>query len=571
MYRNLRFLILWIFSLYTLISPAQSCSPNPPAKILLMGDSWSEIMWDNKQLRNTLNHKGYGDWIEDGEYTALTGSTASMWADPSFLSLVSNQLLSKPELQVVVLLTGGNDLLAGRYANGWYASQSASEQTAFFDRTDSYIRTIINNIKVTKPGIKILICGYDYINLYNTLNEPANLLTWDNLGQPTPRQLNDAILALEQRKINIANADPDVYYVQNLGRMQNKYGYPGFFGANLAPLPGNVAPAYNPLPGGFRDFPTPTIALANNGTDPIHLSDAGYSLICNALFDHFFSPVILKAGVNASYKSAGLGNDGFVKPNNTKSTAQFRMGRDGGGNYRNIISFATGGLPDNAVINRASIFLTRSGTTLIGLPRPLDEMVCQLDIKKGNFGNQAALETIDHSATASATNIGCFVSSASTNGAKLRIDINSSALTFINTQGNTQFRFFINESLTGTVYTAFYDGDAATANKPLLEISYSLPGRPDEITTVIEYSPERVSGIKPPYPNPVHAGSLFYFHSTANSNFTIRDILGKNYLAGTTTAGENSILLPAGMPGGLYLISIPDGLQKETKPFIVIQ
>jgi hypothetical protein len=290
------------------------------------------------------------------------------------------------------------------------------------------------------------------------------------------------------------------------------------------------------------------------------------------MFDHFFSPVIFKAGINASYRSSGLANDGFVRPNNTKSNAQFRLGRDGGGVYRNIISFATGGLPDNAVVTRASIMLTRSGSSLIPLPRPLEDMNGQLDIKKGNFGNQAALETLDFNAAASATDIGCFIGTAAGNGAKLRIEVEAPALGLINTTGNTQFRFYLNDALSGTTYTAFHDGDVTTsANKPLLEIAYTLPNRTaEQILRIGAGAPiEMADRTIQLYPNPIYAGETLHVQMDTGGEYVICDILGRKILSGQAISGETPVMLPSDMPTGTYFIYSTDSGNRHSGSFIV--
>jgi len=558
------------FLLFTQNVFSQStCQPYPGYRILIVGDSWSQILNENRFISTALSQQGYNDWKEKGDRTAGAGSTAAMWADPAFFSIIREEITQNPGIEVVVLLIGGNDLLAGKFNNGWYVGMPTDQQTAMYNRIESNIRTIISGMKAARPGLQVLICGYDYVNFVNTLSDPLTLLSWDNLGQPTPRQINDAVITLEQRKINIANEDPDVFYVQNLGRMQRKYGYDGFFGPNISPLPGNTPPAYAPFPGGFPDFPTPKQALGGDGTDPIHLNDDGYSEIARQLVSIYFKPK-LSPGVNASYKSKGFGNDGFVRPNNTKSTISFRMGKDAAGNYRNIISFGSGGLPDNAVVTKATIFLTRSASTLIGLPKPLDQMTCQLDIKKGNFGSLATLEPVDYSATASAVNVGCFVGPAASNGGKIRIDLNPSALSFINTKGITQFRFYINETISGNVYTSFYDGDATTiGNKPLLEIAYSLPGREGEQTFKVNNEPLPLEEFESIYPNPISTGQLLHIKSASSATYVVRDVMGRSCFSGILNEGVNEISFPKQFTPGMYFVTLLNGESTRSFPLVI--
>ncbi len=565
-------LLLLLFSVVFLsvksVVHAQTCNTTTPSKILILGDSWSALMHRDKIISNQLSRMGYGDWKEKGDKTAIAGSTASMWANPEVFPIIKNELLDNPSIEVVVLIIGGNDMLAGRLREGWYVDITPQNETILLNKIENDIRTIINGIKQANPNITVVICGYDYINLVHSIFDPGTWVLWDNLGQPTPRQVNDAFIKLEQRKINIANQDPQVHYVHNFGLMQRKYGYEGFFGPNVTPIPGNTPPNYSPYPGGNPDFPSSKKALDGDGSDPIHLNKAGYAEVTRNLINHFFLP-FFNQRANATFTSEGQNMDGFTKSNSI-SNAQFRLGRDGGGFFRNIISFNTSSLPDNAEIESASIFITRSEASLCALPKPMDKTKLFLDVKSGFFGITPNLEQLDYNTFADAYNVGCFVGNTNSNGSKLRIDVDPSGLEFINKSGITQFRFYMDDnSITGSTHHAFFDGDASANNKPVLEIKYSANGNREEkkaevpIEKIIE---ERELWV---YPNPAVAGGVLYLNYKENADLIITDAMGKVILSRRINQGQNEVQLPSEMLFGMYYINTIGKSGKTTKSIMI--
>lgn len=564
-------LLILAVGLFSYPLSAQNC-PNPAnPKILIVGDSWSYIMHKEKFISNQLNRLGYGDWKEKGDKTALAGSTAAMWTEPVFADLVRTEIQSNPTIEVVVLVIGGNDILAGKIRNGWTTSLTSQEETALMDRIEGQIRSIITNMKNANSQIKVLICGYDYINFVSSIFNPETWLTWDNLGQPTPRQINDAIIKLEQRKINIANGDPSVFYVHNLGLMHRKYGYEKFFGANISPIPGNNPPNYAPFPGGFPDFPSSKKALGADGSDPIHFNNAGYTEITKNLINHFFIPYI-KGKAQFTGTSEGKTIDGFVKPS-AKNNNQFRIGRDAGGFYRNIVSFNTSPLPDDAIVQSASIYLTRSGATFIKFPKAFDKLMMFLDVKTGFFGNSNALETADYSAASTMSNVGCFVGTVASNGAKLRIDVTSSGLPSINKTGTTQFRFYMDDKVTGTVYYSFFDGDAVVANRPVLEISYTTGANKEIQTLRISTDSKNVlpenNSFESKKASTKNYSKELHFISTENATLTVSDASGYEILKTNIAKGSNQIPFAKPLKPGSYIIRVEGKTVTRNIPYTV--
>jgi lysophospholipase L1-like esterase len=448
---------------------------------MLLGDSWTHIMWDIKVYRDVFHQFGFGDILERGNNTAIGGTTAAYWAQPQNLAVVQNELIQNPTLDIVVLSIGGNDMLAGILNGGWHTGLSPAAETALLDAIEANMQTIVNGIKAVRPDIEIVFSGYDYINLVETvINNPSgpNALLWANLGQPNAEQINTAFVKLEQRKINIANADPRVHYVNATGLMQYVYGYPGIFPAFFVPAPGLTPPHYHPFPGGNITFPTPPVALADNGNDAIHLSNDGYRhLVINQVVGYFLNK--FRGNFNASFRSEGGSNDGWIRSDGATGTGNVRVGDMGSNHlYRGIISFNTAAIPDNAIITGASIYLNRESLSGNNPFAGNNWGSPVIDIKNGTFG-AAGIEIGDFLANPDASNVGCFIGTCPKNGYTIRIDLQPSGYQHINKTGRTQFRLtFQIAHGSSNDYVQFHNGDQPGLLAPYMDVFYTLPPSP---------------------------------------------------------------------------------------------
>lgn len=142
--------------------------------------------------------------------------------------------------------------------------------------------------------------------------------------------------------------------------------------------------------------------------------------------------------------------------------------------YRAILSFNTGGLPEDAVLLSAvlkvKIILTTEGNPFVTL-KPL-----VADIRQPFFGAIPGLESADFQAAAGLNRAGVFrvVSSWGWYSASLT----DSALAFINPAGTTQFRlrFVLDDDNDSEAdWAAFSSGEAAFDLRPVLIVKYSVP------------------------------------------------------------------------------------------------
>ncbi len=164
---------------------------------------------------------------------------------------------------------------------------------------------------------------------------------------------------------------------------------------------------------------------------------------------------------------------GSIKSSDTSSKALLLGDSSRKQQYKSILSFDTASLPDNAIITSATLKLQRG--TLSGVC-PFDTHgVLWANITNGTFNNNAALETTDFQAPATATRV-VTLSTAASNGAWSQGKLSTAGLTALNTTGRTQFRLYFNlddDNDSVTDYLGYYAGEYGTvASRPQLEVNY---------------------------------------------------------------------------------------------------
>jgi ELWxxDGT repeat protein len=157
-------------------------------------------------------------------------------------------------------------------------------------------------------------------------------------------------------------------------------------------------------------------------------------------------------------------------------TAVFNLGDDAHDRqYRAILSFNTATLPDTAVVTGITISIRRQGLT--GTDPFTTHGTIRLDIRKGPFSNNNALQTVDFQAAASKNNVGIIQNLPASNWYSTKLL--STAYAMINPTGVTQLRlrFAVDDNDDGGADAIkFYSGDAATLSyRPELVILYYVP------------------------------------------------------------------------------------------------
>ena len=249
-------------------------------KVLLVGDSWADYMWQDRVLSAVFAAEGRADIREEGSLTALSGSTAAEWASPAMLALISDELDRLPSVEVVQLTMGGNDFLAGISGGGWHTGLTPLEEEALFMRVAGDVQTVIDHILDHDPSLKILISLYDYPNFVETLGGLGALFCiplYNDLGQPTPLEINQVQQDFFDEVVLMVAGMPEVFLVSHLGMMQFHFGYP-----SMGILSGEL------LPPGDLELPSPPESLRFGGNDCFHLSNEGYLFLAQNLWDQFY-------------------------------------------------------------------------------------------------------------------------------------------------------------------------------------------------------------------------------------------------------------------------------------------
>ncbi len=143
--------------------------------------------------------------------------------------------------------------------------------------------------------------------------------------------------------------------------------------------------------------------------------------------------------------------------------------------YRGILHFHTGSLPDNAVITSASLSLKRQG--MVGANPFIDLRYILIDIRTWNFSGNPALQASDFQAAASQNWAGKFRNTPSKGW--YSTTLLDRGLPHINLKGTTQmrlrFRFDDNNNSQANIIK-FYSGDSANFfTRPRLVVEYFIP------------------------------------------------------------------------------------------------
>ncbi|HYF53310.1 MAG TPA: hypothetical protein VEA41_03535, partial [Salinarimonas sp.] len=172
------------------------------------------------------------------------------------------------------------------------------------------------------------------------------------------------------------------------------------------------------------------------------------------------------SGAGGSSNDAGAG------------TSALRVGDDSGKRqYRSILSFATGDLPDDAVLDSVALGMTRGSLT--GAVTTFGAL--EVDIVTGHFGLQLALENRDFQSTPSSgylASVATLTVPAADDGTS-SASLSAAGVALVDRTGPTQLRlaFATDDDDDGADdFVGFFSGDHATAAKrPKLTIRFFIP------------------------------------------------------------------------------------------------
>ena len=173
-------------------------------------------------------------------------------------------------------------------------------------------------------------------------------------------------------------------------------------------------------------------------------------------------------------ESSELSNVGG--PLNAVSTT-FNLGDDAfNRQYRAILQFNTGSIPDTATMTAVKLKIERQGA-IVGTNPFTTHGILRLDIRKPFFGTAASLASSDFQAAATKINAGQFSSTPVSGGSAYQATLPSTSFQYINKTGATQFRLRFslddNNDL-GADYMRFFSGNyTIVSERPELEVQYT--------------------------------------------------------------------------------------------------
>jgi len=192
-----------------------SLTATAEVRILLVGDSWAAGMLGFEAFEKALEDTGV-EVRAVGAATAIGGSRADQWAANHEGKLDALREALDDDIGAVVISLGGNDLLlaalAGRIA-------STGERAALCARITRDLGLLLDAIHESKPGIQIVIIGYDYLDP-ERMHETYGM----DFPEASKDQLDAALEELEDARDALAIERGGVQFVRNLGLIRATYG-----------------------------------------------------------------------------------------------------------------------------------------------------------------------------------------------------------------------------------------------------------------------------------------------------------------------------------------------------------
>jgi hypothetical protein len=461
------------------------CEEINQQKVMLVGDSWAFFMGADQTINTVFERWGHSN------YKYYTNTTLSengaetvdfMQADKQ--DEIQAQLDARPDIEVVHLSLGGNDVLGD-----WNVDFTPFQTDSLIDTVLTRLLTIVDFIKEARPGIRIFWSGYTYPNFGQVLHDAGIFQTvhpfydtWESMGFPTFQQLNDILNEVSYIVEAYAAIDPQVDFVNATGLMQYTYGQD----QELSVPPGGSYPPFAvPLPEGYPEYPSPKASMRDYGLflDCFHLSGGGYRDLIGYHSQKFYHKFLMDDQYFLAQEGAG---EGSVSSLGNVAPGELKMGIFEGEEFRPVITFNTTALPD-AGVESASLFLRREA---LSGSNPVNGL--QLRISNEAIGETIAVEMEDFDAETDAVDTPCVFGLSNGNGRWIRIELPESFLPLIDNTSTVQFMLTAPEGAEGLItFTNSNDPEFA----PVLNVTHNV------VTSVVE-NPMQTEPDVFVYPNP---------------------------------------------------------------------
>lgn len=287
------------------------------AGIITIGDSWAWLVAANapgsappapgfnNSLGNVVSsfHPGVPVYNE-----SFGGGTAAQHVSQLYSpGGIVDRINAHPDADIVWLSSGGNDMLMGQLGGGFYVDNPGN--AAVYAAIQSNVQSLVSAILAIRPDIQVVIEGYDYLNIWDTISGSQADAYRLNLGVIKTGNVyydgfvqnaavNQGFKDAEAGKAAIANSSRRVAHIDNFGLNNSVGGYSGYFG-NF-PAAGAYPPDLYPV------LPTPANRM--NNTDPIHLNNTGYATLALRAEQYFIGSALSAANLTLSTNELGFGN-----------------------------------------------------------------------------------------------------------------------------------------------------------------------------------------------------------------------------------------------------------------------
>lgn len=516
------------------ISVAQ-CTETIQKRVLLVGDSWASFMNIDGTFDNVLKKWGHSNYTYASNSTiAFNGAVSDDFLDTTRLAAIRNELSLNPEIDLVHLSIGGNDVLGD-----WNVSFTQAQTDSLMYLVYGKVSAIIDSIKLMRPGIRVVWSGYVFPNFGEIISDLGALQSihpfyglWTGMGSPTFLQLNTILNNYSAMMDTLAMADPQVDFVRCNGLMQYLFGQTT---ALSVPPSGTYAPFTAPVADGFPDYPSPKSSMRNYGVfkDCFHLSPASYNEFVQYQTQKFYHKYLMD---DQYLLSEGGLREGSVSASGIVSQT-LRMGTVNGESVALVLSFNTTALPDTG-ISRASIFLRRES---VAGSNPVQSGAVLLRISSGRFGSSEDVDAADFAGTGNADGYPCIFGRYQNNGEWLRLEIPDVLLPYITSDSITQFTLSVPNSTGAITFT----GAAVPELAPVLNLGYG-PATSTGLLSAVASDAVTV------YPNPT--GGLLRIDAAGRKILDVKlfDAAGKLFVHN----GPNSTIDMTVLQAGMYLVHV---------------
>lgn len=262
-----------------------SCRLPDNPRVLLVGDSWAQILCVHNSLDREIRAFGHRKDRAECLQTTVSGSKASDWAENDNLRKLERFISSNSRMNNIILIVGGNDV-----KSKWHKDMSPEEEMELYVPLERDLDRIITRLLSIRRQVRIMILGYDYPNFealpsYSPLRPYVSL--YQRMGEPTPSELNQALVRYGEYLVDIVSKYPRVEFLSVLGLMQSQFGLPSYgMGADEFFPPSAEYPV-----GGNPDYPSPEKAMLGFENyqliDPYHLGNRGNRAYARFMMESF--------------------------------------------------------------------------------------------------------------------------------------------------------------------------------------------------------------------------------------------------------------------------------------------